>query len=186
MLSVRRATLDDREAMVSVYVAAWREGFRHMFSDGTFARSDFDADRRAECIETTLTSDTDTFVAEHDGHVAGFSVSRRDLESVILDDIWVHPTWWGFGGAAALVSRVEDDARAEGVARMAGWVPEDSPRARHFAEKIGWRATGRIEELALYQHEPNRMFEYERVLALFDMTRGLPRPTGAAVEMPFG
>ncbi len=176
MLSVRRATLDDQETMVAVYTAAWRKGFRHMFTDAVFARDDFDAARRAECTESVLCDDCDTFIVEYEGRPVGFSVSHRDGDTMVLDDVWMHPASWGCGGAAALVSRVEDEARSAGVGRMVGWVPEDSPTARHFMEKIGWRATGHIDELTVYAHEPNRLFEYERVLALFDMTRGLPRP----------
>jgi GNAT superfamily N-acetyltransferase len=182
MISVRRATLDDLEAMQAVYVAAWRDGFRHMFSDVVFAREDFAAARRAECAEVLHDPDADTYVAEIDGHLVGWASAVRGGRSVSIDDVWVHPGSWGSGAAAALVSRIEDEARSAGAEVLSGWVPEDSPRARGFAEKIGWRATGAIEMLAVYPEEPNRMFEYERVLDLFDMTRGLPRPHPIAVE----
>ncbi|MEM1332323.1 MAG: GNAT family N-acetyltransferase [Actinomycetota bacterium] len=179
MLSVRRATLDDLEKMVAIYTAAWRDGFRHMFSAATFARDDFDAARRAECRDTVLGDDTDTYLAELSGHAIAWGVgARSNAVTVTVEDLWVHPSSWGSGAAAAIVSRIEDDARAAGIGRMAGWVPEDSPRARHFVEKIGWKPTGEIEMLAVYDHEPNRLFEYDRDLGLFDMTRGLPRPVG--------
>ncbi len=177
MLTVRRATLDDFDAMASIYTAAWREGFQHMFSAATFARGDFDAVRRAECQAAVLGDDTDTYVACQADHVVGWGVASRDgSRTTVIDDLWVHPPNWGCGAAAAIVSRMEDDARSAGVGRLAGWVPEDSPRARRFAEKIGWKPTGSVELLSVYDHEPNRVFEYGRELALFDMTRGLPRP----------
>ncbi|MEL6892100.1 MAG: GNAT family N-acetyltransferase [Actinomycetota bacterium] len=185
MLTVRRATLDDQEAMVAVYTVAWREGFKHMFSAATFARDDFDADRRAECTDAVLCDDTDTYVAELSGHIVGWGVAtRHDATSMAVNDLWINPTNWGCGAAAAIVSRMEDDARSTGTARMVGWVPEDSPRARCFVEKIGWKPTGSIELLAVYDHEANRVFEYQRDLGLFDMTRGMPRPVGVALPPP--
>ena len=179
MLSVRRATIEDFDAMVAIYTAAWRDGFRHMFSSATFARSDFDADRRAECGASVLAEDSDTYVAQHHGHVVAWGVATRvNPVTSVIEDLWVHPSNWGSGAAAAIVSKMEDDARSNGIGRLACWIPEDSPRARKFAEKIGWRPTGEVELLAVYDHEPNRVFEYERSMALFDMTRGLPRPVG--------
>lgn len=179
MLTVRRATLDDLDRMVAIYTAAWREGFQHMFSAATFARSDFDADRRAECTSAVLGEDSDTYAAEQGGHMVGWGVcSRANTITTMVDDLWVQPASWGSGAAAALVSRIEDDARSAGISRLCGWIPEDSPRARKFVEKVGWRPTGCVEMLAVYDHEPNRVFEYERSMALFDMTRGLPRPVG--------
>lgn len=177
MLTVRRATLDDLEKMAAIYIAAWRDGFRHLFSAATFARDDFDAARRAECSDTVLGDDSDTYIAEQDGHAIGWGVgSLSNAFTLTIDDLWVHPANQGSGAAAAIVSKLEDDARASGIGRMSAWVPEDSPRARHFAEKVGWKPTGAIEMLAVYDHKPNRLFEYERDLGLFDMTRGLPRP----------
>lgn len=164
MISVRRATLDDLEAMTGVYIAAWREGFRHMFSASVFADDRFDATRRAECAETTLNDGADTFVAEENGYVVGFTVARSGDRRVHVDDVWVQPRSWGCGAAAALVARVEDDLRAGGSKTLDAWVPEDSPTGRRFFEKIGWKPTGRIELLDVYPDDVNRMFEYQRTL----------------------
>ena len=176
MISVRRADLDDLEVMVAVYTAAWREGFKHMFSAAVFARDDFDAERRTECLDTVLRDDADTFVALHGERVVGLSVSRRANRIVELDDIWVHPSSWGTGAAAALVARIEDDLRAQGGQQMVAWVPEDSPRGRRFFDKIGWKPTGDIDVLTVYPSDHNRMIEYSREPRTIDYTRGLPRP----------
>lgn len=165
MITVRRATLDDLEAMIGLYNAAWREGFRHMFSATVFVDDGFDAERRAECEEAMRNENADTYVAEVDDYVVGFAVARVHDRKACLEDVWVQPHSWGSGAAAALVARIEDDLRSEGTRRLDAWVPEDSPTGRRFFEKIGWRATGRIELLDLYPADVNRMFEYERTLA---------------------
>ena len=164
MISVRRATLDDLEPMESVYNAAWREGFRHMFSAAVFADEDFDAARRAECSAATLKDDADTYVAEDESRVVGFAVATRGRNGVAVDDVWVQPRSWGCGAAPALVARIEDDLRAVGKRNLTAWVPEDSPTGRRFFDKIGWRPTGKIELLAVYPDEVNRIFEYSRTL----------------------
>ncbi len=176
MLVVRRATLEDLDPMVGVYLAAWRDGFRHMFSTAVFIRPDFAEQRRGECVETVLHDDVDTLVAELNERVVGFCVTRAHGPHADLEDLWVHPAAWGSGAAVALVSRVEDNLRAVGGTRVVAWVPEDSPSGRRFFDKIGWKPTGRIELLAVHPEEPNRMLEYARQLAPTNLTKPLPRP----------
>ena len=72
---VRRATLDDLEAMVSVYTAAWRHGFQHMFGAATFVRDDFAAARDEECRHVLMSEETDTFVIENDCSLTGFAAA---------------------------------------------------------------------------------------------------------------
>ncbi|MEM9041120.1 MAG: GNAT family N-acetyltransferase [Actinomycetota bacterium] len=161
MVSVRRATLDDLEAMVGAYTAAWREGFRYMFSASVFADHTFDDERREECHDAVLGDDCDTYVAEVCDRVVGFAVASTSAERAIdLDDIWIHPSAWGSGAAAALVTRIEEDLRASGGGEVIAWIPEDSPSGRRFFDKLGWRPTGTVEWLALYPEQPNRLFEY--------------------------
>jgi hypothetical protein len=131
VLAIRRAAFDDLESMTSVYTAAWRQGFHHMFTAGVFARFDFASDRVTECREV-LTN--------------------------------------------------EEELRSVGGTRLTAWVPGYSPDGRRFFEKLGWRATGTTELLGLYVEQPNRLFEYERILAAMDMTRGRPRPVAS---LPF-
>ena len=173
---VRRATLDDLEAMVSVYTAAWRKGFEHMFSAATFAADDFASDRAEECRYVLTSEETDTFVVETDCSLVGFAAARISLAGAELEDIWLHPNAWGTGAAPRLVSTVEEEARSAGASQLTTWVPEDSPSGRKFFEKLGWRATGSTELLGLYAEQTNRLFEYEREVDDMDMTRGVPRP----------
>ena len=165
MITVRRATIDDFDVMAAAYIAAWRKGFQHMFSAHVFADENFDEARREECRESTLQNHVDTYVAETECRVAGFITTTRTAGDATVDDVYVHPASWGSGAAAALVARVEDDLRSIGGRRLSAWVPEDSPTARRFFDKIGWRPTGNIELLSVYPRDVNRVFEYERCIA---------------------
>ena len=165
MISVRRATLDDFDVMAAAYTAAWRQGFQHMFAADVFADDRFDADRREECRVATLQDHVDTYVAETECRVTGFVTATNNGRTVNVDDVWVHPHSWGCGAASALISRIEDDLRAVGGRKLTAWVPDDSPVGRGFFDKIGWRPSGNIELLAVYPHNVNRIFEYERTLA---------------------
>jgi GNAT superfamily N-acetyltransferase len=182
VLAIRRATLDDHEPMTSVYTAAWRRGFQDMFTAGVFARDDFASDRAAECRAVLTHDATDTFVVECDQILIGFVAAHIQRSGAELEDIWLHPNSWGSGAGAALVSTIEEELRSIGGTRLTTWVPEDSPSGRRFFDKLGWRATGSTEPLRLYVDQPNRLFEYERILAAMDMTRGRPRPV---VSLPF-
>ena len=176
MSLVRRATLDDLEAMVSVYTAAWRQGFQHMFGAATFVRDDFAAARDEECRQVLMSEETDTFVVENDCSLTGFAAAAITRSGADLQDIWLHPNAWGTGAAARLVTAVEDQARSAGAGRLTAWIPEDSPSGRRFFDKLGWRPTGATELLGLYVEQPNRLFEYEHEVDDMDMTRGVPRP----------
>ena len=182
MLEIRRATLDDLESMTSVYTAAWRQGFQDMFTAAVFARDDFASDRATECRDALTNDLTDTFVAEGDQSLVGFAAAHIQHSGADLSDIWLHPNSWGTGVGGALVSTIEEELRSIGGTHLTTWVPEDSPSGRRFFDKLGWRATGMTEPLDLYVDQPNRLFEYERILATTDMTRGRPRPV---VSLPF-
>lgn len=62
MISARRATLDDIEAMFAADTAVWRAGFQYTFSGAVFEVGSFDAARRTECTESVFLDGTDTFV----------------------------------------------------------------------------------------------------------------------------
>lgn len=164
MIIVRRASTDDLELAAVAYVAGWQQGFKDMFSATVFSGDDFVVDRCAEVREALLDEDTTISVVELDGRVVGFTGINTADPIPCLDDVWVHPNAWGSGAATALISAAEDEFRNVGVNRLTSWVPEDSPRARRLFDKSGWTPTGEIEALGVYPEEPNRLFEYDRVL----------------------
>ncbi len=177
MITVRAADIDDVQAIVGVYLAAWREGFRYMFPASVFAADDFEEERRIECTESILHEGADTYVAEHSDRVVGYLVARSIGADSIIDDVWVNPASGCRGVATALVARAEDDMRSRGGRALTAWVPEDSPSGRRFFDKLGWRPSGRIDVLHLCGTDHNQMIEYQRQLQSVDLTRGIVRPT---------
>lgn len=166
MITVRLATSDDLEPLTASYTAAWREGFRDMFSAVVFFQDDFDERRQQECHEALHDEQTDVQVAELDGRVVGFSsvIHPANGAASQIVGIWVHPYAWGSGAGQALLAAIEDQHRSAGRTNLTTWVPEDSPRARRLFEKASWRPTGQIGTLDTYPEQPNRTFEYERTL----------------------
>lgn len=161
VIHVRRATLDDLEQMIAVYSAAWRDAFADMFSIATFVDNNFEPQRSAEVRDIVLDDSVTTKVVEHHGRIVGFSGLADDG---CLDDIWVHPSSWGAGAAPVLIASHEDEQRSVGRNRLTSWVPEDSPRARGLMIKLGWQLTGEEQPMVIYPEQPNRLFEYHRVL----------------------
>lgn len=161
MIHVRRASLDDLEQMTAAYSAAWRDGFADMFSTATFVDERFEHERCAEAREIVLDDAVTTNVVELDGRIVGFSGLADDG---CLDDLWVHPSAWGAGAAPVLVATHEDQQRSIGRDRLTSWVPEDSPRARGLMTKLGWQPTGETQPMVIYPEQPNRLFEYQRIL----------------------
>lgn len=153
-----------------------------MFTAGVFVRDDFASDRAEECRAVLTNDETDTFVVEGDQGLIGFTAARVQRSGTELEDVWLHPNSWGTGAGAALVSTIEEELRSIGGTRLTAWVPEDSPNGRRFFDKLGWHATGTTEPLGLYLDQPNRLFEYERILDAIDRTSGRPWPV---VPLPF-
>lgn len=147
--------------MIAVYSAAWRDAFADMFSIATFVADDFEPQRSAEVRDIVLDDAVTTNVVELQGRVVGFSGLADDA---CLDDIWVHPKAWGAGVAPVLIATHEDEQRSIGRNRLTSWVPEDSPRARGLMTKLGWQLTGEEQPMVIYPEQPNRLFEYQRVL----------------------
>jgi GNAT superfamily N-acetyltransferase len=75
------------------------------------------------------------------GVVAG--LPRESAGERGLGAMWVAPSWRGRGVAAALAGAVIAWARSEGCTRIGLWVAADSPRARRFYQRQGFRPTGR-------------------------------------------
>jgi GNAT superfamily N-acetyltransferase len=74
------------------------------------------------------------------GVVAG--LPRQSAGGRGLGAMWVAPSWRGSGVAAALTGAVIAWARSGGGTRIGLWVAADSPRARRFYQRQGFRATG--------------------------------------------
>jgi ribosomal protein S18 acetylase RimI-like enzyme len=77
------------------------------------------------------------------GTVTSFRFPEQGEDETCLVGMWVAGHARGTGVADALVTRVLDDARARGLARVTLDVAVGNGRARAFYERMGFRPTGR-------------------------------------------
>lgn len=144
--SVREATTEDVEAIVDVAEDAWYAAYGGVLDPPTIAEAIseyYDPD----LVETGIDHDAIAFyVAELEGRVVGFASAERTwADEVELHTLYVHPDRWGGGIGSALVDRVTEWARAEGVDRIACGVLADNAVGVGFFDAVGF-ARGRETE----------------------------------------
>jgi GNAT superfamily N-acetyltransferase len=125
---------------------AWREVRLAALADapGAFADTFADAAALPERDWQAMTRTGAIFIASAGPEPVGVAagISRAAPAERGLGAMWVAPVWRGRGVAAELAGAVIAWARSEGCARIGLWVPADSPRARRFYQRQGFRATG--------------------------------------------
>ena len=141
-LTIRRATVDDAEAIGVVHSASWREAYSHIFGEAVFAaRSPELRAIKWRGIMESAPPEVATLVAEIDGTVIGFAhggqargVDRpRDHE---LYSIYVLAAAYGSGAGQGLL----DATLGEQPAFV--WVAADNPRAIAFYSRNGFVPDG--------------------------------------------
>lgn len=150
MVSVRRAGPDDAEAIGRVQVHGWRWAYRDILPGAGFARLPEETmGRRWRTLLGQAGADDRTWIAEHDGAVAGF------CHTGLCRDPDAHPGWYevhaiylddesltGRGIGRALLQQALEDMRARGAAVVTLWVLRDNARARRFYEAAGFTLDG--------------------------------------------
>jgi RimJ/RimL family protein N-acetyltransferase len=143
---LRRAELSDLPELVDVQEAGAVLAFAHIFPQDAhpFPRATVLARWAAELAE----AETDVFVIEKDGRIAGFAAIRgnefRHFGTAV-------PTW-GSGLAQAAHDQVIARIAGTGATTARLRVFTDNHRARRFYEKQGWRSTGRLSRTAFAPH----------------------------------
>ncbi len=147
MVAVRRASVDDADAIGRVQVETWRAAYGHLLPDDVV--SSFDESERQrlwrEGLSRTPRPGSATFVAELDGQVVGFAsvgASREEEHRGELYAIYLHPTAWGRGVGRALIEQAEASMREHGFPEALLWVIDGNERASRFYEAAGWSADG--------------------------------------------
>lgn len=147
MLSLRRATVDDAEAIADVHVHSWRSGYHGLlpqtFLDGLSVEQ---RARRWHEIIGAEDSSTVQIVAERDGAIVGFTAfgaSREDAADGELWALYVHPDAWSAGVGSALLTGAEQCLADDGFRDVYLWVLDGNDRADRFYRRHGWRADGR-------------------------------------------
>jgi ribosomal protein S18 acetylase RimI-like enzyme len=146
-LLIRRAHLDDAQAISRVHVETWRRAYVGQIPDEYL--ESLNADQRVAVWNEHLADpNLDTFIADNDGSIVGFAslgVSRdsdADRHTGELQSIYVLPDYWRLGIGAALCREVLSRASQRHFASVTLWVLETNQQARSFYEAHGFGADG--------------------------------------------
>jgi GNAT superfamily N-acetyltransferase len=151
-VSVRRATLDDGDAIGAAHGAAWLAAYGHIF-DATFLNAAAESRRVGwpRAMERLLGPPNLLLVGELDHRVVAFAHAAPLPDRPTTAEIrgfYSHPDAWGTGIAPLLMTRT-CVALAEDFANVTLWTLRDAHRARRFYEKVGFCATGNIRSESL-------------------------------------
>ena len=137
-MDVRRATIDDAEAIARVQERGWQVAYRHVFPRAVLDRGGFIEVERWRRRLSSPPPGWSTLVAGDP--VAGFASvgpGRNDADVGELYALYVEPGRWSTGIGGALIRRAEE-VLARDFDDAVLWVLEDNPRARRFYERAGW------------------------------------------------
>jgi len=145
VVTTRRATLNDAEAVALAHVRGWQVGYQGLVPDSILDA--IDLDQRTAQWQHYLTNDVPTdYVAELNGQVVGFAnvgPFRGEAVNDSYGELWamyVHPDHWGAGAGYALMQCTMAYFVAHGMTTGYLWVLEGNDRARRFYERQGWIA----------------------------------------------
>jgi ribosomal protein S18 acetylase RimI-like enzyme len=140
---VRRAVVDDAEAIERVRTDTWRDAYRGLMPDTLLDGLGYDATRR-RALMAALPRHQFALVAEDDGAVVGFCLGGR---SRTPDDpfrgevyaIYVLPQHHGRGIGRALLQAGAKELIDRGFPSMMVWVLRENAPSRYFYERMGGR-----------------------------------------------
>ena len=142
-MGVRRAKVEDAEAIERIRVETWRATYRGLLPDGLIDQLEPNVERRRERVRLASPADL-TFVAEEDTVVVGYAFAgperTHDLEySGEVYAIYVLPAAQGRGHGRALIRECTRDLAASGMTSLLIWVLRENAIGRGFYERMGGR-----------------------------------------------
>jgi ribosomal protein S18 acetylase RimI-like enzyme len=140
-MAVRRATVDDAEAIERIRVETWRATYRGLLPDGLIDQLQPNVQRRRERLRSTSPSELN-FVAEDGADVLGYAFAgpERSHDPEYHGEvyaIYVLPVAQGKGHGRALIRECARELAASGVTSMLIWVLRENQIGRGFYERIG-------------------------------------------------
>ena len=140
-MGVRRATVDDAEAIERIRVETWRATYRGLLPDGLIDQLQPNVERRRERLRSLSPSDLN-FVAEDGSVVVGYAFAGpershdRDYPGEVYA-IYVLPDAQGKGHGRALIRECASELAARGMSAMLIWVLRENQIGRGFYEHLG-------------------------------------------------
>ncbi|MCU1550223.1 MAG: N-acetyltransferase [Glaciihabitans sp.] len=143
---IRRARLEDADALGALHIACWREAYLQLLSAASFkvATPEWRATRWRRNLSGTPTSTT--WIAERDGEMIGFSGAGATVDDDKPRELELHAIYLlarehGSGVGQALLDTAIGDQPA------CLWVAEENPRAQAFYRRNGFEPNG-VRKLA--------------------------------------
>ena len=138
---VRRARVEDADAIERVRTDTWRDAYRGLMPDSLLSRLGYDATRR-RALMAALLPDQFVFVAEDGGAVVGFCMGgpSRSLDDPFRGEvyaIYVLPENHGHGLGRALLHTAANELVDQGLDSMIIWVLRENAPSRRFYERMG-------------------------------------------------
>jgi GNAT superfamily N-acetyltransferase len=135
LIEIRDARPDDAETLLAIQRDASVAGFAKVFPPDRYP---YPTDEVRELWRQTLAdSDSDVYVAEHEGAAVG----AVTVDDEFLRQLYVLPAHWGTGIGSALLGRGLERMRERGATRAKLWTLEGNERGRRFYERRGWTLT---------------------------------------------
>ena len=147
--TIRRATVDDAEAIEDVRIATWKACYRGYLPDAyldslTVTASRVEQYRRAiEDVESA-----ERVIADSGAEVIGMGFAGPPEDAEVdarvgeLYALYVLPGWQGRGVGRALLNRLTAGLRARGYSSAILWALRDRQATRRFYESNGWTFDG--------------------------------------------
>jgi ribosomal protein S18 acetylase RimI-like enzyme len=138
---VRRATVDDAEAIERIRVETWRATYRGLLPDGLIDQLQPNVERRRERLRSLAPSELD-FVAEDNTGVVGYAFAGperthdRGFPGEVYA-IYVLPAVQGRGHGRALIRECARELAVRGMTAMLIWVLRENQIGRGFYERMG-------------------------------------------------
>jgi ribosomal protein S18 acetylase RimI-like enzyme len=138
---VRRAVVDDADAIERVRTDTWRDAYRGLMPDSLLDALDYDATRRRAQM-SALVPQHFVLVAENDGPVVGFCIGGRsrppeELFGGEVYAIYVLPEHQGRGIGRAMLQAAAKELVGLGFTSMMIWVLRENAPSRRFYERMG-------------------------------------------------
>jgi ribosomal protein S18 acetylase RimI-like enzyme len=140
-MAVRRATVDDAEAIERIRVETWRATYRGLLPDGLIDQLQPNVERRRERLRSLSPSDLN-LVAVEGSDVVGYAFAGpershdRDYPGEVYA-IYVLPDSQGRGHGRALIRECARELAARGMTSLLIWVLRENRSGRGFYERLG-------------------------------------------------
>jgi GNAT superfamily N-acetyltransferase len=140
-MGVRRATVDDAEAIERIRVETWRATYRGLLPDTLIDQLQLNVQRRRERLRSPSPSEIN-FVAEDGVDVVGYAFAgpERSHDPEYPGEvyaIYVLPAAQGKGHGRALIRECARELAAGGMTSMLIWVLRENQIGRGFYVRIG-------------------------------------------------